>query len=104
MRGVFVGLAAALALAACSVSPAPAQDARLDLVRAALLDPESARFTNVRDANGILCGFVNAKNTFGGYTGPRAFAVTGRTVTIEGAAVNDYDRARATGLLRGGCG
>lgn len=47
-------------------------------VRANLKDPESARFeslTAVKDAAGdtIVCGMVNAKNSYGGYTGKQQF-------------------------------
>ena len=41
-----------------------------------LIDPESARFTGVvrHPETGAICGFVNAKNRYGGYAGPRLFA------------------------------
>ena len=40
-----------------------------------LKDPESAQFRNLR-INGVdLCGEVNAKNSFGGYTGFKRFWV-----------------------------
>lgn len=43
-------------------------------VLAKLKDPESAEFGDVGYREpGIVCGFVNAKNSFGGYTGQRAF-------------------------------
>jgi hypothetical protein len=47
-------------------------------VKAALKDPESARFGEIRAGrrpNGdvIVCGWVNAKNGFGGYTGMEPF-------------------------------
>lgn len=49
-----------------------------------LLDPESAQFSklvvalNNNDLNGnaeVLCGYVNAKNSYGGYTGRKMFYV-----------------------------
>lgn len=48
-------------------------------VRAVLKDPESARFGPAvvgKRADGLLlvCGYVNAKNSFGGYTRDRPFA------------------------------
>ena len=47
-----------------------------------LLDPSSAQFKNLRLVNGgngeALCGEVNSKNSFGGYTGYSSFAVTER--------------------------
>lgn len=48
-------------------------------VRNNLKDPESARFAQiaaVREPEGILlvCGFVNGRNSFGGYTGFQPFS------------------------------
>jgi hypothetical protein len=48
-----------------------------ELVSQQLKDPESARFRwnpSVLDEN-IYCGFVNARNSFGGYVGYRVFFV-----------------------------
>jgi hypothetical protein len=47
------------------------EDARLGHVRAKMKDPASAIFQNVHAGTlpGILCGEVNARNGFGGYTG-----------------------------------
>ena len=47
-------------------------------VREQLKDPDSARFTDmhsIRDIAGFLhtCGMVNAKNSYGGYAGPKPF-------------------------------
>ena len=59
-----------------------------EAVRRNLKDPDSAQFTDmqfyvVRD---LACGKVNAKNAYGGYTGPRDFAY------FEGAASSlDWD-------------
>lgn len=38
-----------------------------------LRDPGSAEFGTVELTNGVVCGFVNARNAFGGYTGMQAF-------------------------------
>jgi hypothetical protein len=50
-------------------------------LRSSLKDPDSARFGTMRavkDAKGdvIVCGYVNAKNSFGGYTGDQPFLGT----------------------------
>lgn len=46
-------------------------------VRAGLKDPESARFGVTRgavaDGTMYACGYVNAKNSFGGYTGEKPY-------------------------------
>lgn len=48
-------------------------------VLASLKDPESARFgsmaaSKATDGTIFVCGFVNARNSFGGYTGMEPFA------------------------------
>lgn len=45
------------------------------LVRETLIDPASALFTDLRRVILGVCGRVNSKNRFGGYVGPRGFAV-----------------------------
>lgn len=48
-----------------------------------LKDPESARFTNVTSDHGLVCGWVNAKNSYGGYVGFRPFAVVGDMAVLR---------------------
>lgn len=59
-----------------------------------LNDPESARFRDVgiSPTSNAVCGFVNAKNAYGGYPGFRRFIVTDQLTKIEGndAAAMDY--------------
>lgn len=45
------------------------------VIESMLLDPNSVEFKNVRSAAGAVCGQVNAKNKFGGYTGFKEFIV-----------------------------
>jgi hypothetical protein len=53
-------------------------------VSAELRDPGSAHFSGLGYHKGVVCGRVNAKNGFGGYSGDRRFIVTGgSTVTME---------------------
>lgn len=52
-------------------------------VVAALIDPESARFRDVRTVRDAVCGQVNAKNKLGGYVGFRSFAYYQGSVLIE---------------------
>lgn len=80
-------LVAALAL---SVAGCTGESSELRAVRAALKDPDSAQFQDVRTVAGPdgvkrTCGRVNAKNAFGGYTGPKPFAVQGTQVVLESA-------------------
>lgn len=50
-----------------------------------LRDPSSLLLRNVRKAaNGGICGELNARNGFGGYTGFQRFYLVGDFVTIEG--------------------
>lgn len=56
------------------------REAAQDAVRRTLKDPESAKFyevTTIKVGGSpyALCGFVNAKNSFGAYSGPRQFYV-----------------------------
>lgn len=43
-----------------------------------LIDPDSAKFdeVTVNRSTGAVCGFVNSKNKFGGYTGNTLFGVS----------------------------
>ena len=52
-----------------------------DGVRRDLKDPDSARFSNLRafrepDGTITACGYVNARNSYGGYTGDVPFAIS----------------------------
>lgn len=49
------------------------------VVKEQLKDPNSAQFKNVKDK----CGEVNAKNTYGGYTGFKRFIVVSDSALIE---------------------
>lgn len=56
----------------------PATDAEkaqaIEIVKAKLKDPDSAQFRDIkRMRDGNLCGWVNAKNSFGGYAGFAVF-------------------------------
>lgn len=57
----------------------PEDAAVRNAIKGQIKDPESARFTALKagradDGSVLVCGFVNAKNSFGGYAGPRRFA------------------------------
>ena len=57
-------------------------------VKSILRDPESARFSSLRayrqlGGQLVVCGYVNAKNGFGGYTGDEAFIAVGTVVMLE---------------------
>lgn len=81
-------LGATLTLAACNatvphiggtpiaLSLKQTEAVKRDLAKS-LKDPESARFGTIHASDTkdgkIVCGFVNAKNSFGGYTGEKLF-------------------------------
>ncbi len=58
-------------------------------MRKRLKDPESARFTDVRIGLrmagnvGAVCGKVNSKNSFGGYSGAQRFIAAGDMAFLE---------------------
>ena len=63
-------LAVALLLTACQPEVSSAKKA----VSSVLKDPSSAQWKDVHSiAPGVACGRVNAKNSYGGYTGFRQF-------------------------------
>lgn len=69
--------AVAISLAIIASGAIAAPDASVQTARAAianlLKDPTSARFEGIERRPGAVCGFVNSKNSFGGYTGRKPF-------------------------------
>ncbi|GGK53033.1 Sporulation related domain-containing protein [Pseudomonas koreensis] len=81
IRVFTIGTAVA-AMAGCDVTKEMAVEKGKDMVASALKDPDSAKFQGVfmvenqaiGDTHyGLLCGEVNSRNSFGGYTGFRRF-------------------------------
>jgi hypothetical protein len=81
MRKLLIGLGAiGLSAQALSAPPTAAQKKLVeDAVKLQLKDADSARFRHtdwrVATTKGIYCGYVNSKNSFGGYTGFQTFEV-----------------------------
>lgn len=48
-----------------------------------LKDPSSAQFTDIVENKGAICGFVNAKNSMGAYSGFKAFLVKGDEALVD---------------------
>ena len=46
-------------------------------VKSKLKDPDSAKFENITVYKNVACGTVNAKNSFGGYSGKTRFISAG---------------------------
>lgn len=61
------------------------------IVGAALKDPESARYSGfaaVEDTGMVIvCGFVNARNSFGGYAGKSPFMASYAPATGQGSVI-----------------
>lgn len=57
-----------------------------------LKDAESARYTDLLKAEkgGMVCGWVNSKNSYGGYVGFQPFFVVGDHVMIRDASPGDF--------------
>ena len=76
-----------------------ASEAATDQVRQKLKDPDSARFQNVRlvpYASGkVVCGEVNAKNSYGGYVGYTPFVAGVLGATIYDPNKSEYAELNA---------
>jgi len=99
---------AATLLSGCDVDEKTALDKGKEMVASVLRDPQSANFKDVRfvekskseDArDGTLCGYVNAKNSFGGFTGMKRFVAgfrysTKGSFTLGNVALEEGSNAR----------
>lgn len=60
-----------------------------DLVKRKLRDPDSAQFSGAfvsrRSGSPVVCGFVNARNAFGGYAGHQRFVSAGPSLQVLGS-------------------
>ncbi|MDH2135362.1 hypothetical protein N5J77_30035 [Sphingobium yanoikuyae] len=88
-------MAIALVLTACAAEPTPdqrfAQEVESD-VRRSLKDPDSANFEKIEAfaKEKIACGKVNAKNSFGGYTGMEDFSYYDGRPHIQSEDIKAY--------------
>lgn len=86
----------AILLSSCEQLPGEINDAKRE-VRRNLIDPDSAKFESVdiNEKTGAVCGFVNAKNRMGGYTGRNPFVYekdSGVTLVQEPPTERDFER------------
>lgn len=52
----------------------------LEPIKKILKDPYSAKFENIKEyGSGVVCGFVNSKNSMGAYAGPTPFYISNKT-------------------------
>lgn len=98
-------LASAIALSLILIHGAMAQAPAVDpvfakartAVKQLLKDGPSARFEGLAKRPGAVCGFVNAKNAMGGYSGRTAFvyvASEGRAYILEAGGDDAMDALR----------
>lgn len=75
-------VACSCALAACNPAHREAEEA----VRRLLTDPQSAQFSEMKQCgkSAAVTGKVNAKNAFGGYTGPQIFYYANHEAGVVG--------------------
>lgn len=75
-----------------------------DVVRGMLKEPGSADFTDERiSTSGAYCARVNAKNSFGGFSGAQRVVVIGGMGAIEGDAGLSGDAASFASLWSSAC-
>jgi hypothetical protein len=78
------------AASSASREPYVSKSAGEEAVRKVLKDPESARFSEVyvktKASGSAVCGMVNAKNGFGGYTGDKLFFAIGSFAVVQSAS------------------
>ena len=106
LRALIVGVTLA-GLAGCEVSKEMAIDKGKDMLASTLKDPDSARFQNVFMVEdqvigerhyGYLCGEVNSKNSFGGFTGFHRFVANfdytkSGSIGLSYVTIEEGDRA-----------
>ena len=111
IRRTLIGLLAICPLASCGsneqpVAPEPEhvveqpdpdaviRAAAEDGVRNALKDPDSAKFrqVGVYRAQKLVCGQVNSKNSFGGYSGFQDFVIDGDTLYMADMHPRETER------------
>ncbi len=76
------------------------------LIAAKLKDPDSAKFTDMKlraSADGVrICGTINAKNSFGGYTGAQRFyLVASPELVARSIEIDNVQAPYAEGACRG---
>jgi hypothetical protein len=95
MRSVLAALAC-IALAGCSD-----QGGAKGFIAEQLKDPGSAQFRNVVDRGELVCGEVNAKNSFGGYGGYKPFLAEKTNRGWDGGIVDTSPPSKCQGLSAG---
>lgn len=87
----FLPLVALLSMAATDGQPVTPKERAtvIATIKANLKDPDSAQFKDIKHmGDDGFCGYVNAKNAFGGYTGYTMFVISSKGVSILPADVS----------------
>lgn len=91
MRKFLSILACSLIIVGCTPSEKDFIDMGESLVKDTLKDPDSAKFDSFfRDFgenSGYVCGYVNAKNSYGAYTGKKPYYVR---IEVKDGKVNNH--------------
>lgn len=90
MRSSYLFLAL-IALSACTSKEQAAADRIKAVVAAKMKDPASSTFAGLRLNHEVLCGEVNAKNSFGAYAGADQFWATATFVETRAEAASRDD-------------
>jgi hypothetical protein len=75
-----------------------------DSIKATLKDPDSAQFQNIRiadyDGGKVVCGEINAKNSYGGYVGYKSFVagISGSTIFSTRSEYQNINDASNAGI------
>ena len=114
MRFAILGLCAAIALSGCmqvtseNVSANPTRVAiAKSAVQGLMKDPESTRFGDgyqayqLSNGDDVICGSLNAKNSYGGYVGYNAFYVRFRGEQVMFVATSDRGEIACNNAMSG---
>src|SRR3990167_4012878 len=90
-HGLTVALACVLLTGGCSRIDAhrDASAAKRTVV-ATLKDPDSAKWGATWTNGGVTCGYLNAKNSYGAYTGQKRVFVMATLVETEGGNLGEF--------------
>jgi hypothetical protein len=75
---------------------AASEGAIIQVVKSILRDPDSAKFRGIVQRNGMICGYVNARNGFGGYTGYKEFTISRTRIRLNDGSRSFMDEWNST--------
>lgn len=89
--GCFIGFALTVIFSAPVAAESLLAKEAVAAVRERLIDADSARFKIDHERGRSICGQVNAKNRFGGYTGYNLFLYTRAASKDDGPTLHMFD-------------